>query len=160
MMLQPYLKISINLNISYLLLTVVICHLSFNITGSTLLAPCSSLVQPVDVTNLIPVQSQFRISSGKISSISNVALNSSKIFSSFLQNFSQNICSLLFFPSSVHTIYEKLSAGEFFCGVHGFLLDHESFPMNQALINQQCKSTELLQQNFYCKYVAIFPMKT
>ena len=58
-----YLKILINLNISYLLLTAVICHLSFNATGSTLLAPCSSLVQLIDGTNLIPVQSQFRISS-------------------------------------------------------------------------------------------------
>ena len=83
----------INFNSSYLSLSVVICYLSFKPTSSTLHAPCSSIVIPVDGTNLISVWSQFRISFSGISSISNVALISSKFLSCFLQNLSQNVCS-------------------------------------------------------------------
>ena len=43
----------ITLNSSYLSLTANICYLSFKPTSSTLLAPCSSIVQPVDKTNLM-----------------------------------------------------------------------------------------------------------
>ena len=97
----------INLNSSYLSLTAVICYSSFKPTSSTLLAPCSFIVQPVDGTNLISVWSQFRISFSGISYISNVALISSKFLSSFLQILSQNICCLLLFPSSVYIIHSS-----------------------------------------------------
>ena len=83
------------------------CRLSVKPTSSTLLAPCSSIVQPVDGTNLIPVWSQFRIiSSGGISSISTVTLNSSKNSFFFSTELVSDICSLLLFPSSGHNSFK------------------------------------------------------
>ena len=41
-----------------------------------------------------------------------------------------------------------MSAGENFCI---FSLNHECFPANHGLVDQQCKSTEMLQQKVYCK---------
>ena len=39
-----------------------------------------------------------------------------------------------------------MSAEENFHGFCGLSLDHEPFPANYGLVNQQYKSTELLQQ--------------
>ena len=39
--------------------------------------------------------------------------------------------------------------GKIFCDFHGFSLDCKSFPVNYDLVDQQYKSTELLQQIFY-----------
>ena len=40
----------------------------------------------------------------------------------------------------------------------GFSLNCESFPANYGLVDQQCKSTELLQWNFTAN--SYFPLKT
>ena len=44
-----------------------------------------------------------------------------------------------------------MSTGENFHDFHGFLLDHKSFPTNYGLVDQQYKSTEMLQQKLYCE---------
>ena len=68
----------------------VICLLSLAPTISTRASPCLSIVHDEDGTMLSPVWSQFRTSSGGISSIETVAVTSSR--NAFLRILSALLC--------------------------------------------------------------------
>ena len=78
--------------------SAVICRLSFNPVNSTRLAPLWSIVQEDEGTILRPVWSQFKISSGGISSTATVVTTSSRNWALSSSNCSTRLLLLLVVP--------------------------------------------------------------
>ena len=87
-------------------MTAVICLLSFKPTSSTLVVPSSVIVQLVAGTNLIP---DLGLALVGFSPFPLLLSAHPKILSSFLQNRSQNIWSLLLFPFSGHNSFDSVT---------------------------------------------------
>ena len=56
--------------------------------------------------------------------------------------------SWLFSNLGTYHIWQYVCRGKF-CGFHSFSLNCKSFPLNHGLVNQQYKSTKMLQQKIY-----------
>lgn len=58
----------------------------------------------------------------------------------------------------IYRILENIHGGNF-CGFHGFSNNRKSFPVNHGLIDQQVKSTTMLQQKLYCNSLFLLKMQ-